>query len=364
MHLYLHIPFCHKICPYCAFYKHTLAGHNLDAFVDALLAEAQLYQEKFHLTTPVTTIHLGGGTPSLLKSSHFRRLFAGLFEQFSFENNCEISLEANPSTFDLEKCHTWKEIGVTRVSLGVQSFQEKTLQILGRDHSKNDAIQAFTWLKEAEIAQVNLDLMFSLPQQNLSHWEADLTLALQLNPDHISAYNLTWEEDTEFLQKLQDGSYQASPEKDADCFELARTKLTEAGFEHYEVSNYAKQGCRSRHNQAYWRGQDYLGLGPGAVSTWKNKRWKNKADTSSWSTQVLQGNLAQTEHETLSTEARKIEQIALGLRTKEGIPSALVTQKTTLPYLVEAKLIRLSENQLTLTTTGLAIADEIALQLI
>ncbi len=203
--LYLHLPFCHKICPYCSFYKHTPGNTDYTAFIDALLAEARFHQVTVGHAS-LRTVYFGGGTPSLLSEKHLIQLFSGLKEIFDFSSVEEIDLEANPSTYHLKKAQLFKELGVTRVSLGVQSFEEKELIALGRDHSPEQAAQSFQLLREAQISSCNLDLMFSVPHQTEESWERSLTQALSLKPDHLSCYNLTYEEDTSYFERFQKGS--------------------------------------------------------------------------------------------------------------------------------------------------------------
>ncbi|MFT6381331.1 MAG: oxygen-independent coproporphyrinogen-3 oxidase, partial [Akkermansiaceae bacterium] len=262
MHLYLHIPFCHRICPYCSFYKHTPGKTDLGAFVDALLTEASFTAQKN--LPPLQTIYFGGGTPSMLSPTHLRRLFTGLREVFDFSTIQEITLEANPATFTARTAQLYQELGVTRVSLGVQSFLGPQLEVLGREHTPMQAITSVHLLREATDLEVNLDLIFSVPGQSLIDWEDSLTQALALQPDHLSAYNLTYEEDTAFFKKFQTGDFIDDPDLNAKMFTLAEEMLTASGYEHYETSNYGLPGKRSRHNQGYWTGNDYLGLGPSA----------------------------------------------------------------------------------------------------
>lgn len=369
MHLYLHIPFCHRICPYCAFHKHTLAGHDVDAFVRALVVQSRLHSAEFQ-PGPVSTIHFGGGTPSLLRIGQLEAILSALRRHFDLSRLEELALEANPSTFDAARARAWAGLGVTRVSLGVQSFQPQLLRTLGRDHLPAEADAAFVQLREAGIPSVSLDLMFSLPGQSLDSWRADLDHALELGPDHLSAYNLTWEEDTDFLRRLQRGELHLAAESaDADHFHHARQRLTGAGFEHYEVSNYARPGHRSLHNQAYWRGADYLALGPGAVATWRGRRWKNLPDTRRWTEALLAAGPVdpRVEVETLDPESLRLERLALGLRTRDGIDPVLLgagARTTTLPLLLEAGLLTTGPNgSLRLSAEGMAVADEITLQL-
>ena len=362
--LYLHIPFCHRVCPYCSFYKHTPGGTAMGAFIDALAAEAR--QRLDSIQIPPRTLYLGGGTPSMLSGQHLTRLFEALHETLDFGRLEEVTLEANPATFDVGKARVFRELGVTRVSLGIQSFSPRVLATLGREHSVEQALQAVDRLRRAGIAQVNIDLMFSVPGQSDAEWENTLRQAVLLEPDHISAYNLTYEEDTAFFQALGRGEVAIHEDVDARMFHLAGDILGSNGFDHYETSNYARPGMRSTHNQGYWRGEDYLGLGPSAVSTLGALRSKNVADTARYITRIQSLGHAIVESETLDAEARRLERIALGLRTCEGIPLDLLDHAalSRAETLVQENLACITGGHLILIHRGRALVDPIAAELV
>jgi len=359
--LYLHIPFCHRVCPYCSFYKHTPGATPIGAFLDALADEARR-----RLATGPRTLYLGGGTPSMLSPGHLTRLFGALHEMIDFAALDEVTLEANPATFDLAKARLFRELGVTRVSLGIQSFTPSVLATLGREHTPAQAIEAVAILRQAGIPQVNIDLMFSIPGQSAADWEESLRQALALAPDHISAYNLTYEEDTAFFESLRRGEVGVHEDVDARLFELAGALLTSSGFEHYETSNYARPGCRSSHNQGYWRGEDYLGLGPSAVSTVGSVRSKNVADTARYVAQIHALGHALAEAETLDAEATRLERIALGLRTSDGIALTLLDPagRRRADVLAQEGLARIHDGRLILVHHGRALVDPIAADLV
>lgn len=359
--LYLHIPFCHRVCPYCSFYKHTPGTTPIGKFVDAMAAET-----RSRLTQQPRTLYLGGGTPSMLSPSHLTRLFTSLHETFEFSLLDEVTMEANPATFDAGKAKLFLDLGVTRVSLGIQSFTPHVLEILGREHSAEQASQAVRILRDAGMPSINIDLMFSIPGQSKDDWQATLEHAISLAPDHISAYNLTYEEDTAFFESLRRGEMRENEDHDAEFFHLADELLTAAGFDHYETSNYAKPGHHSSHNQGYWRGEDYLGLGPSAVSTLDGVRWKNVADTAAYVSQIGSIGHALTESETLDAEASRLERIALGLRTKDGICLDLLNQDSLerARHLATEGLARIAGNQLILIHHGRALVDPIAAELV
>ncbi len=359
--LYLHIPFCHRVCPYCTFYKHTPGGAPIGTFIEAMATEAG---NRIH--RGVRTVYLGGGTPSMLSPRHLERLFSALHETIDFAKLDEVTLEANPATFDLHKARLFRELGVTRVSLGIQSFAPHVLETLGREHTAEQASRSVAILREAGIPQVNIDLMFSIPGQSEADWENTLRHAVALSPDHISAYNLTYEEDTAFFESLRRGEVRTDEDTDARFFHLADALLTAEGFDHYETSNYARPGMRSSHNEGYWRGEDYLGLGPSAVSTLGDQRQKNIADTAAYITRVQSLGHALDEAERLDAEARRIERIALGLRTTAGIPLTLLAAdaRQRADVLAAEGLARIDNGRLILAGQGRALVDPIAAELV
>lgn len=363
-HVYVHVPFCHRICPYCAFYKHTPGATSMPGFVDAVLAEAQLYRAR-HSIRP-RTLYLGGGTPTALSETHLERLLSGLREVFEAGDLEEFGIEANPRTITASKAAMMKRCGINRVSLGVQAWDEPTLHTLGRDHSPAEAEETFQLLREAGIRSLNIDLMFSIPGQTLEVWMQSIARTVALAPDHVSAYNLNYEEDTDFFDKLTRGLYKEDPERDADMFFHAVDALETSGYGQYEVSNYARPGHQSAHNAAYWFGADYLGLGPSAVSTLGRGRWKNLPDTDRYIAAVKEGILPQQEAEQLTDAQHRIERVALELRTARGASRTHLPEvdEQTAAALIESGLIELTPGFIRLTRQGRALADTIAAELL
>lgn len=361
---YIHIPFCHRVCPYCSFFKHTPGSTKIGAFVDAVVGEARHRATGLH--TPPRTLYLGGGTPSMLSPTHLARLLDGLREALGSDSFDELTLEANPATFDLAKARRFLEMGVTRVSLGIQSFDPEVLLTLGREHGPDEAAQSARILREAGVSSLNIDLMFAVPGQSLESWRATLERAIDLGPDHLSAYNLTYEEDTAFFEQLGQGRFHDDPKLGEECFELARELLAAAGYQHYETSNYARPGHRSVHNRGYWQGEDYLGLGPSAVSTIERERTRNVADTPRYIEMVASLGHAMTESERLDDEALRLERIALLLRTDSGIPLDLLDAagRTRAAQLVEEGLAEFPDpGTLRLCSRGRALVDPIAAEI-
>jgi oxygen-independent coproporphyrinogen III oxidase len=363
-HLYFHIPFCHRICPYCSFYKHTPGGSDVPAFLQAMVREAVAARRRWDLES-VQTVYFGGGTPTFPSTRALETFLRDLRAALPLDSLREWTMEANPRTFDREKIRVLRDSGVTRISLGVQSWDPTTLATLGRDHSPAEAEQAYHILREAEIPHVNLDLMFAIPGQSLATWEATLRQTATLQPDGVSAYNLNYEEDTEFFDRLQAGEFADDPDQGAEFFLRATALLSEAGLEPYEVSNYARPGHESVHNQAYWAGNDYLGFGPGAVSTAHGRRWKNVPDTALYTTLAGAGEALEREIEPITPTIWRQERIALLARTRTGVPLALLDEigHAALPALVEAGYGTVDATHFIPSAQGRLIADSVALTL-
>ena len=361
MVVYVHIPFCHRICPYCSFYKHTPGNTDQEAFIQAILHEASRFAEE-HQLAEISTLYLGGGTPSMMSPSHLSMLFCGLKKALSLSNT-HITLEANPATFGHDKAMLFKELGVNRVSLGIQSFESSVLKTLGREHDPKEAAESVQILQKTGLDEINIDLMFSIPGQTIDHWNSTLDSAISLDPDHISAYNLTYEEDTPFFDQLR---HHEDEDINADMFTLADQKLCGAGFLHYETSNYARRGMESRHNLAYWQGDDYLGLGPSAVSTINGKRWTNLPDTARYIHAINTFDHAKSDEENVTPAAFRTERIALLLRTAQGLPDHHLTCSPdgTVDRLISNGLAEIKEGHLRLINNGPMLVDAIAAELL
>lgn len=302
----------------------------------------------------------------MLSPTHLRNLFRGLREAFDFREVEEITLEANPATFGRETAETFAQLGITRISLGAQSFHDGHLTTLGREHSPAEIQKSALLLARAGFTNLNIDLIYSIPGQTVTEWDDTLEQALALGVGHISAYNLTYEEDTAFFDGLQGGRFAEDPELDAEMYLLAHQKLTDLGFEHYETSNFGFKDHRSLHNQAYWGGADYLGLGPSAVSTIDRRRWKNVPDTARYLHQIDQVGHAETEIEELTKEQYDLERIALMLRTDLGVSvehlDAVPDENVEL--IVGEGLAELADGRLRLIGRGPLLVDEILATLV
>ena len=358
-HLYVHIPFCARICPYCAFYKDLLDRSQTQRFCEAILSELDERTSVFGVVPK--TIYFGGGTPTALSTSQLEFLLEGFQRRLDLLALEEWTIEANPGSVSARKATLLCNLGVNRISLGVQSWDNTLLKILGREHNAAQAEQSFHVLREAGCLNINVDLMFGLPGQTVQQWQKTLEKTISLRPNHISAYCLTYEEDTEFFLRQARGELKADPDSDADFFEVGVSILEEAGYEHYEISNYARPDFSSVHNRAYWSGEDYLGIGPSAFSTVGMRRWQNLTDYRAYADRILLGQSPIAATENLTVELKRAERIALSLRTRDGI-SAVELQ----PFARETDefvtlgLLRESNGRFLLTQKGKSLADSVA----
>ena len=358
-HLYVHIPFCARICPYCAFYKDLLDRSQTGRFCEAILRDVDQQCASFALTPE--TIYLGGGTPTALTTSQLEFLLGGFRERLDLSSLAEWTIEANPGSVSARKAALLHELGVNRVSLGVQSWDNELLKLLGREHSTHQAEQSFHILRAAGFSNINVDLMFGLPGQTVEQWKFTLEKTINLQPEHISAYCLTYEEDTEFFLRHARGELLQDTDTDAAFFEMTMSILEGAGYEQYEISNYARSGFASVHNRAYWLGKDYLGVGPSAFSTVDMDRWQNVCDYRTYADRVLSGQSPSAFSENLTNEMKRMERIALSLRMREGLAASELKhfgQET--DEFISLGLLRESDGNFTLTRKGKTLADSIA----
>jgi oxygen-independent coproporphyrinogen III oxidase len=358
-HIYVHIPFCARICPYCAFYKDLLDRSETARFCDAILRD--LDQQCAAFAIMPRSIYFGGGTPTALSTPQLEFLLGGFRQRLDLTALEEWTVEANPGSVSARKAASLRKLGVNRISLGVQSWNEDLLKLLGREHDAPQAEKSFQILRGAGFSNINVDLMFGLPGQTIEQWRVTLEKTIGLQPEHVSAYCLTYEEDTEFFLRQSRGEFRQDADTDAEFFEMTMSILEGAGYEHYEISNYARPGFSSRHNRAYWSGEDYLGIGPSAFSTVEMRRWQNLADYRAYADQVLSGQSPIGSRENLTQEIKRAERISLSLRTCEGVPAALLThQSKAIEEFIGLELLRQSNGHFMLTQKGKSLADSVA----
>ena len=314
--LYFHIPFCRRKCPYCDFYSRTDLA-DLPAFMDALRRELARRADP---VLAVDTVYFGGGTPSLCPPEAVGEILALAGTCFDLHESAEVTLEANPGTVDADTLEQLRMAGVNRLNLGVQSFRDEGLQFLGRIHDRDQALAAIAQARGAGFDNLGLDLIYGLPGQTIAHWQNDLAQALSIEPAHLSCYILTFEPGTPMTCGMQAGRL-PMPDEDrvAAMFEATVALLTKAGYDHYEISNYARTpDLRSRHNLKYWHFTPYLGFGPGAHSYRDGVRSWNRADLDRYLQYAAEGRRPPGGQETLSVEQQMLEALLLGLRLKEG----------------------------------------------
>lgn len=367
--VYVHIPFCASRCSYCDFFS-TLrldeVGHD---YVEALIAEARLRKAELN-GKPVKTLYMGGGTPSQLPLPLLARLIDGLKATLDLNAVQEFTLEANPDDVTPEWCAAVRALGVNRVSMGVQSFQDAVLRLVGRRHTARQAIDAVASLRHAGIDNISIDLIYGLPGQTLETWAESVRQAVDLRPQHISAYGLTYEPGTRLWQQRECGEVvEASEDQYLDMYRVLVGMLQVAGYEHYEISNFALPGYRSRHNSSYWNETPYLGLGAAAHSYDGTMRRSNPADLCGYIRRITSGQPA-CQVEDLAWWERYDERVMLGLRTADGVDAHRLRSdfgdKAWAHFVSEARrhidagnMICTDDGRYILTSEGIVLSDSV-----
>ncbi len=321
--VYIHVPFCRSKCPYCDFYSQVGEPKQLDGYAELLLQHLAFLQESEVLTAPLQTVFFGGGTPSLLHPNQIAALLEQLRQTAGLTADAEISLEVNPGTVDLARLHGYHRAGVNRLSFGIQSLQDRSLQMLGRGHTRQQAEQAVTWGRQAGFENISCDLMFGLPGQGPDELLQDLDALLRLQPEHLSCYGLTVEEGTPF-EELQRTGVLALPDEELfrQLYLTIHERLSSAGFDHYEISNYARPGYACRHNLAYWRRRPCVAVGAGAHAfrdAGYGLRRAVPADLMSYARALGEGRDPAETIETFDQYGAMAETLYLGLRCREGV---------------------------------------------
>lgn len=371
--LYIHIPFCERKCLYCDFYS-VDRPELIEGFLAALAQEIALRGHEFGSRT-FQTVFFGGGTPSLLTPRQLEGILSRLRNTFRIATNAEITLEANPGTVNEESLRAFRSLGISRLSIGIQSFRGEDLGFLGRIHNQAEALRCIDLSRTAGFNNLGIDLIYSIPGQTLEHWEENLRIAVDLAPQHIAAYSLIVEEHTPLARMVQTGDVHTnSTDHEARMYERTMEVFAVHGYEHYEVSNYALPGFRCRHNGAYWSHQDYLGLGPSAHSFRTDaggtvgERWWNVADLSLYEARLQGNTLPVAGRERIGIREMVSERIFLGLRSSgldlAGLAADLgydlaTRQPEMLSWMTEADLACAEGGILRLTAKGYVLCDEI-----
>jgi putative oxygen-independent coproporphyrinogen III oxidase len=367
MLLYVHVPFCVRRCGYCAFHSGLFSGEDAKVYMQLVLQEMEAWGRSLG-RAPVETVYFGGGTPSLLEPGQIDALLQSVVACFSLSPDAEITLEANPeSALKPGFLGSVRSLGVNRLSLGVQSLQDDLLAMLGRPHDSAQARLAVRAARNAGFSNLSLDLIWGLPGQTPDRWMDDLTEAVELAPEHLSCYGLSLEEGTALADEVGEGGLVLPDDESGARMYMEGTEFLQSrGYVHYEVSNYARPGRESRHNQGYWAGLEYLGLGPAAVSTIKDRRWSNPATLGKYAAAVADG--TQTEMEVLSARTRLQEMVMLTLRTGVGLglEKFKATTGAEFPWrhpaveqLRSSGLVRLRDGHLQLTRKGMLVSNSV-----
>lgn len=372
--IYIHIPFCIQRCSYCDFYREIGSdSKKIDAFVQALIHEIELRKDDLNGES-IQTVYFGGGTPSVLNYDQFRLIFDVLHQYFTICSNAEITLEANPDDLTEAYLDSLSHLPINRLSIGIQTFNDKHLRELNRRHNATQAYAAVANARKYGFKNISIDLIYALPGQDMIDWEEQLDAALHLGVEHISAYGLTYEEGTPLWQHRKEGRIRETDDETAIAmFNLLREKMKENGYETYEISNYAKPGFRSRHNSAYWKFIPYLGFGPSAHSfDGKTRQW-NVSSVQQY-IECIRNHQSFFEQEILSKQDFYNDYVMVALRTSEGIDINYLHKRfdqelpdyciqSAAPHLAAGDLI-MNGQYLSLSGTGIHIANIIIMDLI
>lgn len=364
--LYVHVPFCKTKCPYCDFYSITSRDY-IREWLSAVQKEALLYAKRF---SEFNTLYFGGGTPSSLTDSELALLIESLRRQFSFSDDTEVTLECNPDDLTRQRLAYLQDLGINRISLGIQSLNNNELKYLGRRNTAEQNQRALQWVRSIPSLKLAVDLIYAFDGQTPQSWLRTLEYVLDFHPEHISCYQLTLEEGTPFGKMQQQGLIRPVSEDEQSDYFLMTSKYLEAkGYIHYEVSNFAKDPEHfSRHNTKYWRHVPYLGLGPSAHSFQDGVRWWNSDSVEHYCQSLNNGKKPVAGSETLSPEQLKLESLYLGLRTKNGVDVSMLPDfpqvNNTLTQLQAAGLIETVNGRIISTRKGFLMADSLPLMLL
>ena len=382
----MHVPFCATTCDFCAFYQTVPKADAVPRYLEAVAQEAALVEwdgssmdstsspQSGQSPRRVATVFWGGGTPGLLRPAELEHLGQTVLRHTGGAP-AEWSVELAPATVSTNRLAVLRALGVTRVSMGVQSFRPELLEALGRQHTVNQIYRAYDLLRAAGFASVNLDLMFALPNQTEAEWRADLDAAGKLSPDHISTYCLTFEEDTAMWVKLSQGKVKLDADKEAEFYLRAWDNLAAAGYAQYEVSNFARPGHACRHNLNTWRMHEWVGLGPSAASQHRGWRASNPPDLAQWHADVAAGRRATSDRTALTPALLAADSVTFGLRMNEGVSLPDLRRRFPTPQweyfldllprlLLEGLLVDSPEGRIRLTSRGRLLADAVGAEVI
>ncbi|HEL5883892.1 TPA: oxygen-independent coproporphyrinogen III oxidase [Clostridioides difficile] len=385
--LYVHIPFCVKKCKYCDFNSYKMDIDSKKRYIEDLKIEMELYSNKLYKDNKyknkeccslnkndkITSIFVGGGTPSILTSDEIREVFISIKEMFDIDENAEITIECNPGTLTLEKLKTMKEIGINRLSIGLQAIQEKYLNFIGRIHTYEEFEKNYKDALSVGFKNINIDLMYSLPNQTLCDWKETLEKVVHLNPTHISAYSLILEEGTELYNMYESNKFELIDENvDIEMYEYTINYLKSKGYNQYEISNYSKEGYNCEHNILYWECEHYIGIGAGASGYINENRYNNVESLEDYHLSLVKREKPIQENEILSEKDMIEEKIFMGLRMNKGIKFEDFKKKFGIDFrekynkqiemLLARKLINQSFEGIQLTQKGREISNSVFIE--
>ena len=372
--LYIHIPFCISKCKYCDFNSYKLDLDEKRKYLSAIQKEMKFYKEEIR-GKEINTIFIGGGTPSILNQNEIKFLFDNIKNNFNIKNDAEITMECNPGTLTLNKLKTMKECGVNRLSIGLQAVQNNHLEYIGRIHTYEEFEKNYYQAKEVGFENINIDLMYALPNQSKEDWMESLEKVVKLNPTHISAYSLILEENTELFNMYERNEFKLLDEDtDIEMYEYTINYLKSHGYNQYEISNYAKEDFECKHNILYWKCENYVGLGASASGFLNEARYNNLCELNKYEEIIHSGKKPIEWEEKLSIEDKIEESIFLGLRMNEGIKFNDFHEKYNINFkevykkeinkLEKIKLIKISDEGMTLTQKGREISNSVFVEFI
>ena len=365
--IYIHIPFCDHKCIYCDFYS-LISYENIESYLASIKKEVEHYSEVYSANRTIDTIFFGGGTPSFMEPKYIAEIISSIDSNFNLSPNAEITLETNPGTVSKIKFNEFKNAGINRISIGIQTFNDEELKFLTRIHNKQTAIETVKNAASAGFKNISIDLIFSLPNQTQSTWKENLDIAVNLPIKHISTYSLILERGTILNKMVLDGKIKMNNENhDADLYKFTMECLEENGFKQYEISNFAKDGFECRHNLYYWLHKDYLSFGTAAHSFIDGRRWWNFSSLKKYIAEIEQNGNAVRGEEVISKAQKLDEMIMLGLRSK-GLDLELIEsfspnwyfeKKNIINSFIKERYLKESNSVLSCTKNGYMICDEI-----
>lgn len=372
--IYIHIPFCVKKCKYCDFNSFKMNLCDKKRYLEDLKKEIKIYSKEFS-TKQIDTIFFGGGTPSILNCEEIKDLMDCIKNSFNISDNAEITMECNPGTIDRKKLEVMKNSGINRLSIGLQAVQNKHLSYIGRIHTYEEFEQNFREARDVGFDNINIDLMFALPNQTKEEWKESLEKVVKLNPEHISAYSLILEEGTELFDMYEKKEFKLMDEdSDIEMYEYTIKYLKENGYNQYEISNYAKESRECKHNIIYWKCENYIGLGAGAAGYLGKKRYSNKSNLLDYHKMIKDERKPIINIENLSDEEMMEEMVFMGLRMNEGIDRNDFKERFGIDFcekyfdklkkLEERGLLDIDEHFIKLTQKGREISNSVFLEIL